>query len=455
MAFGMTMALDPLGLWLDKPAPRYTSYPPATAFHSGVSEGDYCKALAQISDHQSVSLYLHIPFCRELCLYCGCHTTITRRDDRIADYLAALHAELALLSPNKPRRISHIHFGGGTPNILSDHQFHSLFETLHRHYDFSDCKDIAVELDPRNVTPDKIKAMAACGVTRVSLGVQDYAPAVQALINRIQPQELVERVTEELRAAGITRINFDLMYGLPRQTLESVTATARAVAQLRPDRIALFSYAHVPQIKKHQQPLEDAGLPDSHSKLAMETAARDVFMAAGYSAIGMDHFALPTDSLSHAQQQGRLHRNFQGYTDDNETILLGVGASSISQTPSGFYQNERDIAAYQTAIAQGILPITRGYTLTAHDLLCGAVIEELMCNFHCDVEAVCARHHTDIAVFHRAFEQLRPYEESGMIKREGWSITLTTPHRMAIRAVVLCFDHHAHASSRVPASRVA
>ncbi|MDD5585980.1 MAG: oxygen-independent coproporphyrinogen III oxidase [Alphaproteobacteria bacterium] len=443
-------------LWLGKPAPRYTSYPPAPVFHEGITAHDYTTAVSAISADEPVSLYLHIPFCRGLCLYCGCHTSVTHRNERVTHYLAAVQREIKLLSglTSKQRRISHLHLGGGTPNILTDRHLKELFAALNRAFDLGECREIAVELDPRHLTPGQIKTLAACGVTRVSLGVQDFQPEVQTAINREQPYAMVEAACRDLREAGINRINFDLIYGLPLQSVLSLEETAKLVCGLAPDRITLFSYAHVPQIKKHQKALEVYGLPDKFMLLAMESAARDVFSAAGYQAAGMDHFAKPDDALAVAVREKTLRRNFQGYTDDAARALLGIGASSISRLSDGIFQNERDEMPYREIIQKNSLATVRGVHLDREDLLRGALIEELMCYLACDVEEICRRHNYPAVGLASELEALKPYEDSGVIKREGTRLALTTPHRLAIRVIAQIFDRYSSIRP-VAASRAA
>ncbi len=435
-------------LWLNAAVPRYTSYPPATAFHGGVGAADFKSSLVKFAPDETISLYLHIPFCDSLCLYCGCNTGVTRRESRIERYLKALKQEVELVTEltGKTCRVSHLHFGGGTPNILTPDMTHELFNHLHQHFDFSSCKEIAVELDPRVVTEDKIKAFAECGVTRASLGVQDFKDDVQELVHRLQPYAMVAQTCEWLRAHNITNINFDLMYGLPLQTPDSVAQTARQVCELAPDRIALFSYAHLPRLKKHQKPLEAYGIPGPEQRLAMDDAARQVFIEAGYVAVGMDHFARPDDGLVKAMKAGNLHRNFQGYTDDNVKTLLALGPSSISQTADGFFQNERLTDAYQTMIAQGTLATTRGYLLNGDDVFRARIIEEFMCNLSCDFGKICEEFHVDIAQLVPEFERLAEFEQRGLIQRKGTIYRLTSAWRMPIRVICHVFDRHAAAA---------
>ncbi|MBY0429201.1 MAG: oxygen-independent coproporphyrinogen III oxidase [Alphaproteobacteria bacterium] len=435
-------------LWLNAAVPRYTSYPPATAFNAGVGAVDFKNSLVNLAADEAISLYLHIPFCDSLCLYCGCNTGVTHRVSRIERYLDALKREVDLITAmtGKKLRVSHLHFGGGTPNILSPEMTHDVFNHLRGHFDFSECKEIAVELDPRVITQDKIKALVECGVTRVSLGVQDFQDDVQVLVKRLQPYALVERVCDWLRAAGITKINFDLMYGLPLQTPESVIDTARMVCTLAPDRIALFSYAHLPRLKKHQKPLEAHGIPGPEMRLAMDDAARQVFTQAGYVAVGMDHFAHPQDSLVQAMQRGNLHRNFQGYTDDATQTLLALGPSSISQMREGFFQNERLTDTYQATINKGELATTRGYLLNQDDVLRAAIIEAFMCNLSCNIAEICARFDADIRQFAPEFKKLAEFEKHGLAARDGTTYRLTSAWRMPIRILCHVFDCHAAAT---------
>ena len=436
-----------LDLWLGKAAPRYTSYPPAPFFHAQVTAQDYATSLSKTSPTEAISLYIHIPFCKSLCLYCGCNTIITHRADRIQPYLASLKREIEMVSALAgKRRVSHLHFGGGTPNALSNDDLRDLFAHLRTHFDFTATGEIAMELDPRHVTAEQAQTLSACGVTRVSLGVQDFNAEVQTIINRPQPYELVAQACEWLRAAGIHRINLDLMYGLPKQSPETIIDTATRVCALSPDRIALFSYAHVPQMKKHQRALEPHGIPDVHERLALEQVARDTLTANGYISIGIDHFAKPQDPIAQAWNANNKHRNFQGYTEDEASTMIGLGASSISQTHDGYFQSEHDEHAYQTAIRENRLPVRRGFLLSPTDRARRAIIEELMCNLSCDIAAVCAQHAYPLENLTDDFNRLKIYEDAGIVARDGTKLTLTTPHRMAIRVICKVFDDYSRHS---------
>lgn len=441
-------------LWLGQPAPRYTSYPPAPFFSADVAARDYAKSLSGLGAGDLVSLYVHIPFCRSLCLYCGCNTLVTQRTERVQDYLTSLKREIQKIAAlTGKRRVDSLHFGGGTPNLLGSEAMRELFACLGEHFDLSSAREIAMELDPRVVGAEQAQLLADCGVTRVSLGAQDFNPEVQEIVHRHQPYEMVAQVCDWMRKAGITRINFDLMYGLPKQTPESITQTAKQVCTLSPDRIALFSYAHVPQIKKHQLALEEYGLPDVYARLELDSAVREVLSGAGYHAIGIDHFAKDNDPLTLAQREGRLHRSFQGYTDDESQTLIGLGCSSISQTADGYFQSEHDERAYQSVVAAGKLPTRRGFLLSPEDRLRRAIIEQLMCQLTCDVAAVCKQHNFPIEKLAAAFERLKPYEAAGLIARKAHTIILTTPYRMAIRVICKAFDPYSASTQQILSSR--
>ncbi|MDD3181965.1 MAG: oxygen-independent coproporphyrinogen III oxidase [Alphaproteobacteria bacterium] len=429
-------------LWLGKLVPRYTSYPPATAFQEGVTALDYKAALAALPANDPISLYLHIPFCQSLCLYCGCNTCATQRHERVTNYLGFVLREIqnVALIRETPWPVSFLHFGGGSPNFLSEKEFGLVFDSLARNFDMSSYQEISVEMDPRLITQAQIKTLSMLGVTRVSLGVQDFDPNVQHIIGRLQSYELVKAACALIRNSEIRSINFDLMYGLPMQSPTSVAETAQEAVMLRPDRISLFSYAHLPHVKKHQKVLEQYILPGPHACLAMEGAARQVFKEAGYVEIGMDHFALPSDSLSIARQEGRLHRNFQGYTDDTASTLLGFGASSIGSTSMAYFQNARSPEAYEEAIRKDGFATTRGLRLSGEDRLRAEIIETLMCTLCVNLEEVCRKHHYALATLSEEIEALKPYEQCGIVSRQGNTISLALPYRMAVRVIASLFD---------------
>jgi len=384
--------------------PRYTSYPPATGFHDGVGSTTWSDWMREAQPEPRVSVYLHIPFCKTMCWYCGCNTTIPNKRARIERYLSALHAEIETRSAELPfgHRVHHIHFGGGSPDMLLPSEATALLDALHAHFNLADDAEIAFELDPRGVTPELARALAAGGTNRVSLGVQDLSEEVQQLIHRIQPRETVETAVACLREAGISRINLDIMYGLPAQTVDRVRTTAQAVADLKADRVAVFGYAHVPWFKKHQKAIPEDRLPGARERFEQMLAAAQTLSAAGYDAIGFDHFARPEDSMAVAARSGALCRNFQGYTDDNYDILLGLGASSISEAPQGYLQNQPDPARYAEAVADSGEAGARGLTRTVEDVAVAARISAFMCYGALDLADLAPETRNQMAVFAEA-----------------------------------------------------
>lgn len=429
-------------LWLGKAAPRYTSYPPATAFQDGVAPEEYKAVLAALPPEEPVSLYLHVPFCRALCLYCGCHTAPTQQHERVANYLEFVHRELehVALTSARARRVARVHFGGGSPNIMSEKDMGLMFGALVRRFDLSSCEEIAMELDPRLMTKAQVRTLRMIGVTRVSLGVQDFDPEVQDAIGRVQPYDMVESACGLLREHDIKNISFDLLYGLPIQSPVSIADTARRVVALRPSRVSLFSYAHMPQSKKHQKVLEQYVMPGPYAALALERAARAVLCDAGYVEIGMDHFALPEDSLAKAAMDKRLRRNFQGYTDDASAVLLGLGSSAIGRLASRYFQNEHDTDGYQKTISAKGFATKRGLKLFEEDKLRAEIIESLLCYMTVNLEDMCRKHNYALSSLGAELEALADYEKAGIISRNGYKIALAIPQRMAVRAVASLFD---------------
>lgn len=361
--------------------PRYTSYPPATQFNDGICGGAWAGWMSETPAEPVLSLYVHIPFCRSMCWYCGCNTTVPNRDSRIERYLEALLTEIATRPAPAHGKVHHVHFGGGSPDMLSPARFGAVMDALRARYEFAADAEIAVELDPRGLDSRLCEALAANGVTRASLGVQDLSEEVQTLIHRIQPREQVEAAVRALRSAGISRINMDVMYGLPAQTIERVEATARAVAGMDADRVSVFGYAHVPWFKKHQRAIPEDRLPGARARFDQMLAAARTLTEAGYSAIGFDHFARPEDPLAQAARDGSLRRNFQGYTDDPCDILIGFGASSISEAPQGYAQNIPDPARYAEAMASDGSAIVRGVARSWREGRIGERIMQLLCTF--------------------------------------------------------------------------
>ena len=419
--------------------PRYTSYPPANRFDGRIGDADYRRWLAAASGKDTLSLYVHVPFCRALCWYCGCHTMVANRAEQVERYLGALCTEIdevaGAFSVSVP--VVHLHFGGGTPNLLSPEQFSRLIDTLKNRFSFAEDAEIAVEVDPRTLSRDHITGFKAYGVNRVSLGVQDISADVQRLINRVQPFDVVERAVNDLRQAGISGINVDLMYGLPGQTVDHVRHSARAVAGLRPDRFAVFGYAHVPWFKKHQKAIDESRLPGGTERLAQAEAVADELAHAGYQAIGLDHYAHPDDPLCLAQAQGYLRRNFQGYTVDPATMLVGLGASSIGSLPQGFIQNEPHLGRYEKAIADRGLAVARGLQLDDEDRLRGAIIESLMCHLEVDLETF---GEAAIDALAAVRPELTRMHEDGLVDHYGSVVRVTEDGRPYVRNVAACFD---------------
>ncbi len=430
--------------------PRYTSYPTAPGFSPAVGAGTYGDWLAAIAPETEASLYLHIPFCRSMCWYCGCHTTITQKDQPILDYIDMLRREIGLVADTAGDRlrIRHVHFGGGTPTIMQPEEFCDLIALMRARFAFTAGMEIAVEIDPRTLTPEMAEALGTAGVTRASLGVQSFDPVVQKAINRIQSEAQTLDAVERLRAAGVTGINFDLIYGLPHQTVASCIETAKAAVAIRPERFAVFGYAHIPTFKKHQRLIDEKALPDAAMRAEQAEAIAETLVAAGYVRIGLDHYALPADGLAVAATHGRLHRNFQGYTTDACTTLIGFGASAIGRTPEGYIQNEVPPGLYAQRIASGQLATIKGYRLTAEDRMRAEIIERLMCDFRVDVAAIAARHGPDAAPLIEGNERLAALKEDGAIDIRGGTVTVRQDHRFIIRAVAAAFDAYIDRSAR-------
>ena len=434
----MTMTETALIL-AERSAPRYTSYPTAPHF---APMGDEAARgwLAALPAQASLSLYLHVPYCSAICTYCGCNTKAVRRSEPLDAYAATLEQEMALLAgATGARRVTHIHWGGGTPSLMGPERLLRLRAALGQFFDLSNVTEHAIELDPRTVDADLARALAEIGVTRASLGVQDLNDHVQRAIGRVQPLEIVEAAVGHLRDVGIAAINLDLMYGLPEQSVADVRRTAALAAQLRPSRLAIFGYAHVPWFKVHQKLIDSAALPGAAARMAQAQAARETLEAAGYVAIGLDHFARPDDDMAVAARAGDLHRNFQGYTVDAAEALLPLGASSIGRLPQGYVQNAPDVAGWRRAIEAGRLPVAKGCAFSSDDLLRASVIERLMCDFAVDFGAL-AREAGDEAALDDAIAQLDVLAQDGVMVREGRTVRVTEHGQPFVRLVAAAFD---------------
>ncbi|MDE2005557.1 MAG: oxygen-independent coproporphyrinogen III oxidase [Rhodospirillales bacterium] len=426
----------------DRRVPRYTSYPTAPHFTGAVDEAVYRTWLGELPAEAALSLYLHVPFCAELCWFCGCHTTATRRPEPLAAYARVLMAEIDLLADALPAAlpVRHLHWGGGTPTALGPVWMQAIAARLASRFGFAAEAEIAVEIDPRTLTEDTADALAAMGTTRASLGVQDFDPAVQAAVNRHQSLAVTAAAASRLRARGIGAINLDLIYGLPHQTEDGVARTVAEALTLAPDRVAVFGYAHVPWMKRQQRLIDEAALPGPASRFAQREAAERTILGAGYVAVGLDHYALPTDALAVAARAGGVRRNFQGYTTDAAPVLLGLGASSIGALPQGYAQNAAPIPEWRDAVRAGRLPIARGVALSAEDRLRRDAIEQVMCAGKADLAAIAARHGVGAEALMGAAPALAAQAEDGLIRWDGRRVAVTPRGRPFLRAVASAFD---------------
>lgn len=370
-----------LGLF-DARVPRYTSYPPATHFTPAVAADEAEAWMEAIPAGSPISLYLHVPFCRRLCWFCACRTQGTQSLDPVLIYVETLLAELRLLRARLPDlRLSRLHWGGGTPTLLPPDQVKRLAGAIFDAFPMEEGGEFSVEIDPSEIDADRVRALAESGMNRASIGVQDFDPVIQKSIGRMQSFELTAQAVHMLRDAGIASLNADILYGLPHQDRRRISETVQKLLALSPDRVALYGYAHVPWMSKRQVMIPEDALPGNEDRLTLFETARDLFVADGYAEIGIDHFARPHDGLARARDEGRLRRNFQGYTDDRSQVLIGMGASSISRYPQGYAQNAPVTGAYTAAIREGRLSNRRGHVFTPEDHWRGRMIEALMCDF--------------------------------------------------------------------------
>lgn len=415
--------------------PRYTSYPTAPHF-APLEEGAARNWLARLGAADSLSLYAHIPFCHELCWYCGCHVSVTRNAARIGRYAQALLREAERLAGalRDPGPIAHLHLGGGTPSALGSARLAALVARLRALLPFAPDAELAVELDPRSLTDDLVEALGAAGFTRASLGLQDADEAVQRAMGRVQPAEMVAEAVAKLRGAGFRGINLDVMYGLPSQDAAHVRATCRFAAELGADRVAVFGYAHVPWMKPQQNAIAAQTLPGVVERIRQARAAEQALLEQGYAAIGLDHFARPGDAMARAARAGTLRRNFQGYTTDTAAALLGLGCSAIGALPAGYVQNIPGEKAYVEAVEAGRLPVARGLALTDDDRRRRAAIERVMCDMALDLDDL------DSGLRDSAMPALRALEEDGLVRLQGAWLTVPEEGRRFLRHVAACFD---------------
>jgi oxygen-independent coproporphyrinogen-3 oxidase len=435
----------------DTPGPRYTSYPTADRFVEAFGPADCLRMLNQRAERATVggpaplSVYVHIPFCESVCYYCACNKVITKHHERAAEYLDALDAEIALvraaLGPRE--QVSQLHFGGGSPTFLSDAELDRVLASLRHALRIAPGAEMSIEVDPRTVTAMRLAHLRQLGFNRISFGVQDFDPQVQQAVHRVQPFESVRELMKSARAQGYESINADLIYGLPRQTPESFARTVSQIGELRPDRIALYAYAHLPQRFKPQRRIVADELPSAAQRVAMLGGAIAGFLTRGYSYIGMDHFALPDDALAVAKRQGRLHRNFQGYSTQPDCDLVGLGVSAIGRIGASYHQNAKTLPEYYDALRQGQLPVVRGIALGRDDLVRRAVIMALMCQGRVEFESIELAHLIKMREYFKSeLEQLAPLADAGLVEVEPEAIQVTATGWYVVRAVAMVFDRY-------------
>ncbi len=447
----------------DIPGPRYTSYPTADRFVEAFTAADYSQALVQRRTGPAaltlpLSLYIHIPFCESLCYYCGCNKIITKHHDRAASYLRYLAREVDLHTAELGlgQAVTQLHLGGGTPTFLSDPELKELMAMLRRSFALAPGGEYSIEIDPRTVNEQRLTTLAELGFNRISFGVQDFDPDVQKAVHRIQPAEQVSKLVEQARAIGFDSINMDLIYGLPKQTPESFARTLAQVNELRPDRIALYAYAHLPERFKPQRRIISSELPGGAAKIAMLSQSLASFQEAGYVYVGMDHFALPNDSLAVAKRQGRLHRNFQGYSTQPDCDLIGLGVSSIGRVGATYSQNAKTLEEYCDLLDHGQFPVTRGLALSRDDLARRAVIMAIMCQGQVMFESIELAWLLD---FHEYFapelQQLREMTGTGLVTVDDSGIQVTPMGWYFVRGIAMVFDRYLQADrNRTKFSRI-
>jgi len=431
----------------DQPGPRYTSYPTADRFVEAFDAQTYGGWLAEPSTGlaRPLSLYVHIPFCNTVCYYCACNKVVTKDHNKAVEYLGFLEKEIDLVTArlNGERRVEQLHLGGGTPTYLSIEELQRVMVLLRARFPFAPRGEFSIEVDPRTTNAEKIQALASLGFNRLSIGVQDFDPAVQLAVNREQSLEITRACVEEARAAGFQSVNLDLIYGLPRQSSASFSVTLDRVLELSPDRVALYHYAHLPERFKPQRRIDAEALPSPQEKLTIMIDAIRRLCAAGYEYIGMDHFAKSDDDLARAQRQGRLHRNFQGYSTRPDYDLIALGVSAISKVGPTYAQNARGLDEYYESLRAGVIPTQRGIQLNADDLVRRAVIMALMCHFQVSKESIATAHLIDFdEYFATELTELGTYEEAGLVEcTEDW-ISVTPKGKLLVRALAMVFDRY-------------
>lgn len=447
----MTVITPALLARFDVPGPRYTSYPTADRFKESFGESEFLQALAQrqagqIGQPLPLSLYVHIPFCDSLCYYCACNKIITRHHEQGAAYLRYLSQEVALYVQHlgAQQAVSQLHLGGGTPTFLSDNELRQLMAMLRQNFALQPAGEYSIEVDPRTVDASRLAVLAELGFNRLSLGVQDFEPMVQQAVHRVQPAAQVFELVAAARQLGFASVNVDLIYGLPRQTPATFERTLAQIKQLAPDRIALYAYAHLPERFKPQRRIHAHDLPPAADKLAMLSQSLDSLTAAGYVYIGMDHFALPGDALAVAKRQGRLHRNFQGYTSQADGDLIALGVSAIGRVGATYSQNAKTLGEYTASLDRAHLPVVRGLTLSREDLVRRAVIMALMCQGQLEFEAINLAWLIDFkSLFAKELVQLQALESQSLVLLSDAGIQVTALGWFFVRAVAMLFDRYA------------
>ncbi|WP_294951776.1 oxygen-independent coproporphyrinogen III oxidase [uncultured Gilliamella sp.] len=429
--------------------PRYTSYPTALEFNESFNEQDFITAATRYHD-RPLSLYIHIPFCHKLCYFCGCNKLITRQTHKVTQYLDALDVEIESRAPLfKNRTVSQMHWGGGTPTFLTDEEIARLMASLKQHFHFADDAELSIEIDPREITPDTIDHLANLGFNRLSMGIQDFNHEIQNLINREQDENLIRQLIKQARKNHFASISLDLIYGLPKQTVASFTETLNKVIDISPDRLSVFNYAHLPSRFAAQRKIKDHDLPNASEKLQILQTSIEKLTQSGYQFIGMDHFAKPSDELAIAQQQNKLHRNFQGYTTQGEADLLGLGVSAISMLGDSYAQNQKDLKIYQNQIATKGNGLWKGFNLSLDDKIRRDVIKQLICHFYLDKTTIEQQYHI---VFDDYFAQdlalLKPLESDGLVTIRQHVIKVQPKGHLLIRNICMCFDTYMRRMAR-------
>ena len=429
--------------------PRYTSYPTADRFHQGFRQPEYVANLDKVlsQDKQPVSLYIHIPFCNTICFYCGCNKVATKDKAKADEYLVYLEKELALLKPHLHGKhpLAQLHFGGGTPTFLTNHQLERVFQMIGEHFELMDDGEYSIEIDPRKVSRDDVFQLAKLGFNRMSVGIQDFDPKVQKAVNRVQSYEETKTVIDAAREAGFKSVSVDLIYGLPHQSVQSIEPTLQTVLSLNPDRLALYHYAHLPHIFKPQRRIDTEAVPSSEEKLDILQYAVQLLNDKGYVFIGMDHFAKPEDELAIALQEGRLQRNFQGYSTHADCDLIAIGVSSISKVGNTYSQNQRELEDYYAELDNNQLPVMRGFALNEDDVLRREIIQDLMCRFalnFADYQHKLPENQKVEDYFAVELQEFAQLAEKGLLQLNGTQLSVTPKGRFLIRNIAMVMDYY-------------